>query len=137
MVTAISHTTMFLLPTNLSFCLASRATQGEFITHTYTPVQPLPQFHANRFTDQNVDDMSAKKMSQDECLLHLFCLSSLSKRFVPVFPQTVFVPLFPKIFCLCSPFPQLKLAMFPCSPIPLGDPRRSYVQITPRSKIFL
>ena len=74
------------------------------ITHTDTSVEPLPQFPANRFTDKNVD-MSAKEMSQDECLLHLFFvfLLSLSERFVPVFPKTFFVPLFPKIFCLFPP----------------------------------
>ena len=37
----------------------------------------------------------------------LFLLSSL------MFPKTFFIPLFPKIFCLCSSVPQLKLAMFP------------------------
>ena len=54
--------------------------------------------------------------------LSIFC-SPFRECFVPVFPKTFFVPLYPKIFCLCSRVPQLKLAMFPCSPKPLGDPQ--------------
>ena len=73
-----------------NFALHS-ATQGEFITHTDTPVEPLPQFHANRFTDKNV---VAKEMSQDECLLHLF-----------------FCPPFWSVLFPCS----LKRFLFPCS----------------------
>ena len=34
-----------------------------------------------------------------------------------------YVPVFPKIFCLCSPVPHFKLAKLPCSPKPLGGPQ--------------
>ena len=76
--------------------------------------------------------MAAKKCHKP--FFFSFFLSSLLKRFVPVFPK-LFVPLFPKIFCLCSPVPQLKLAMFPCSPKPLGNPR--YYQTGTRGVIVV
>ena len=73
-----------------------------------------------------------KCRKMNSCLLHLFIfLSSLSERFVPMFPKTFFVPLLPKIFCLCSRS-LAEIGLIPMFPNTPGRSSFSFGGTTPR-----